>query len=149
MVFFALNGAAAALAGVPVVGYILGPVFRKRETRWIEAGAADAFRGATPKAVRLKYISSSGFKDRNVARTVWIRVDGDRVTTFSSECSHVGCNVVWKGRADGKEEAAGIFFCPCHGGEFDLEGNVLAGPPPAPLTRLPTKIEEGKLYIEV
>jgi Rieske Fe-S protein len=24
-------------------------------------------------------------------------------------------------------------YCPCHNGRFDLAGNVISGPPPAPL----------------
>ena len=38
------------------------------------------------------------------------------------------------------------FFCPCHGGVFDSAGNVVAGPPPEPIEKLPVKVEDGILY---
>jgi cytochrome b6-f complex iron-sulfur subunit len=25
-------------------------------------------------------------------------------------------------------------YCSCHGGTFDINGNVVAGPPPSPIT---------------
>jgi len=73
---------------------------------------------------------------------VWVVLEKGSPTVFSSECTHVGCNVLWKA-----EE--GQFICPCHGGAFSREGEVLAGPPPEPLHRLPSRIENQKVYVEV
>lgn len=42
-------------------------------------------------------------------------------------CTHMGCPVQLAG--DG-------FLCPCHGGAYDADGQVLRGPPPLPLPRL-------------
>lgn len=61
---------------------------------------------------------------------------------LSPVCSHLGCMVTWHRK---KKE----FICPCHGGRYDITGRVLGGPPPAPLTRLPLKVEEGKVLIGV
>ena len=61
---------------------------------------------------------------------------------LSSVCSHLGCNVVWKG-----EES--VFFCPCHGALFDRRGGKISGPQQQPLRRLNTRVEGGKLYVEV
>jgi succinate dehydrogenase / fumarate reductase iron-sulfur subunit len=41
------------------------------------------------------------------------------------------------------------FRCPCHGGNFDRQGNVLAGPPPRPLDRYAFKVDSGHLLVEV
>ncbi|MDA8423665.1 MAG: ubiquinol-cytochrome c reductase iron-sulfur subunit [Nitrospiraceae bacterium] len=57
-------------------------------------------------------------------------------TVFSAVCSHLGCLVNYQ-----KEKNE--FVCPCHGGRYDLAGKNIAGPPPAPLTRLPIKIQKG------
>lgn len=55
---------------------------------------------------------------------VFNSVDG--FYTISSMCSHLGCNVRY---------AAGEgFACPCHGSRFNLNGEVVAGPAPRPLT---------------
>ena len=45
---------------------------------------------------------------------------------FSAICTHLTCSVVF-------ESDTGTILCPCHNGKFDLSGNVISGPPPAPL----------------
>ena len=61
---------------------------------------------------------------------------------FSATCSHLGCLVNYH-----KEKHE--FVCPCHGGRYDLTGGNIAGPPPAPLTRFPLKIQNGMLFVGV
>lgn len=62
------------------------------------------------------------------------------ISVYSAVCSHLGCLVNYYRE---KKE----FVCPCHGGRYDLTGKNIAGPPPAPLTRLPVKIEAGTIYV--
>lgn len=59
---------------------------------------------------------------------------------LSPVCTHLGCFVNF-------DKNANEFICPCHGGCYDIEGNVLAGPPRQPLHRLPVKIENDKIFI--
>jgi Rieske Fe-S protein len=61
---------------------------------------------------------------------------------LSAVCSHLGCLVNYQ-----KEKKE--FLCPCHGGRYDLTGKNIAGPPPAPLSRLPVKLEKGTLLVGV
>ncbi len=61
---------------------------------------------------------------------------------LSPVCSHLGCMVTW-------HRKKGEFLCPCHGGRYDITGRVIGGPPPAPLTRLPLKVEKGKVLLGV
>ena len=63
-------------------------------------------------------------------------------SVFSATCSHLGCLVNYN-----KEK--GEFECPCHGGRYDLSGRNVAGPPPAPLNRLPVRIEQGMLLVGI
>ena len=54
-------------------------------------------------------------------------------------CTHLGCSPSYRphGRADEepRPNPAPQFFCPCHGGVFDLAGRVFKGtPPPKNLT---------------
>lgn len=65
---------------------------------------------------------------------------GGEVRAFSAVCTHLGCIVSWK-----KDE--GIFFCPCHAGKFDPNGNVIAGPPPKPLLKYRVKVEGSKINL--
>lgn len=41
-------------------------------------------------------------------------------------CTHNGCTVRYLGSTG--------FACPCHGGTFDINGNVTGGPPPSALS---------------
>jgi cytochrome b6-f complex iron-sulfur subunit len=59
---------------------------------------------------------------------------------LSRVCTHLGCLVDYQKGAD-------ILLCPCHGGKFDLDGNVISGPPPQPLPRLALKVEGNSLVI--
>lgn len=73
---------------------------------------------------------------------VFLAVLPKGLTAFSSVCSHLGCLVDW----DREREQ---FLCLCHGGKYDINGNVVGGPPPAPLTRLPIEIREGKVFVGI
>ncbi|MEJ2471872.1 MAG: Rieske (2Fe-2S) protein [Desulfuromonadales bacterium] len=64
---------------------------------------------------------------------------GDFVA-LSAVCTHLGCIVAW-------QKQAGEFLCPCHGGRFSAEGQVLGGPPPSPLESFPVKLEGDQLKI--
>ena len=59
---------------------------------------------------------------------------------FSRTCTHLGCLVEY---SKSKQK----FICPCHAGIYDLEGNVVSGPPPKPLTAIPLKIEGETIII--
>ncbi len=47
---------------------------------------------------------------------------------FNATCSHLGCLVKW-------DSESNMFICPCHGGKYDANGNVVAGPPPSALAQ--------------
>jgi cytochrome b6-f complex iron-sulfur subunit len=59
---------------------------------------------------------------------------------FSKVCTHLGCLVNFD-----KEKL--LFICPCHAGTFDLEGNVVSGPPPKPLEKFAVRVEGDNLVI--
>lgn len=67
------------------------------------------------------------------------RKSQDDFVIYHLHCTHVGCPVNWSPQAK-------RFFSPCHGGVFDPDGRVLAGPPPRPLDRYEGKVENGVLY---
>ncbi len=59
---------------------------------------------------------------------------------LSPVCTHLGCMVNYNRI---KKE----FICPCHGGRYSIEGEVLGGPPPQGLTKLPLRIDNDKVYV--
>ena len=100
-------------------------------------------------AASLEDLPESGIKkvelnlrggDRPDTRVFVRQMPGGELTAFSAICTHLGCLVNFN-------RVKGEFICPCHGGIYDLDGNVVAGPPPAPLKRLPVKIEGGKVLV--
>jgi Rieske Fe-S protein len=65
-----------------------------------------------------------------------------RINVLSNHCAHLGCPVRW--HAD-----KGLIVCPCHGGEYDINGGYRAGPPPHGLFRFAYEIrEDGGLYVK-
>ncbi|MCC6679604.1 MAG: Rieske (2Fe-2S) protein, partial [Phycisphaeraceae bacterium] len=68
----------------------------------------------------------------------------DDFLALSSVCPHLGCRVHWESQND-------RFFCPCHNGAFNRDGQATSGPPAAAhqsLTRFPLKVENGLLFLE-
>jgi len=56
-----------------------------------------------------------------------VRVSDGDIRAFSATCTHLACIVEFRRREQD-------IFCNCHGGEYDLRGRNVAGPPPRPLT---------------
>jgi menaquinol-cytochrome c reductase iron-sulfur subunit len=140
-----VTGAVSTLIGlglaIPLVGYVISPALKRREKEWVEVGAVDDLVPGQPKA--LDYIKTvrDGWMETKAHKAVWaVKREDGQVTIFSPICTHLGCGFNWDG-ADSK------FKCPCHGSVFDASGKVLAGPAPRPLDVLPSKVEDGKLYV--
>jgi cytochrome b6-f complex iron-sulfur subunit len=69
-----------------------------------------------------------------------IRREGERITARSLLCTHQGCEVSWQ--PDRQR-----YFCPCHDGTFDAEGQVTGGPPPRPLRSYPVRRRDDVVII--
>jgi len=64
-----------------------------------------------------------------------------QLNVMSNHCAHLGCPVRWF--PDRSE-----MLCPCHGGIYDINGGLLAGPPPQDLFKYAFEIrEDGGIYI--
>ena len=50
-----------------------------------------------------------------------------KVRALSAKCTHEGCTVQYAA-------SEAVVSCACHNGRFTLEGRVISGPPPRPLT---------------
>jgi cytochrome b6-f complex iron-sulfur subunit len=74
------------------------------------------------------------------ASAVAVRKRGGEVVVLSAVCTHLGCIVQWrKDRQD--------FLCPCHAGMFTADGEVVSGPPPAALPKLPFTVADGVVTV--
>ncbi len=140
-----ISAAAATLIGlglaVPLIGYVVSPALKRREESWTDVGAVAAMPEREP--VQLEYVKTTrdGYMESRVRKAVWaVKQEGGQVTAYSPMCTHLGCGYSWNA-ADRR------FECPCHLSKFSIDGQVIGGPAPRPLDRLPTKIENGRLQV--
>ncbi|MBI5098784.1 MAG: Rieske 2Fe-2S domain-containing protein [Nitrospirae bacterium] len=69
-----------------------------------------------------------------------INVKGIGYMALSRVCTHLGCLVEYN-------KETNRFICPCHAGTFNMEGNVISGPPPKPLEKLPLNVQGDNIVI--
>jgi cytochrome b6-f complex iron-sulfur subunit len=74
------------------------------------------------------------------APAILIRTPGGALRAFSAVCTHLGCTVQY--RPD-----LGQIWCPCHDGHYDLNGHVVSGPPPAPLTQYDVNVQDNQIVV--
>jgi menaquinol-cytochrome c reductase iron-sulfur subunit len=126
---------------IPLVGYVISPALKRRERPWVEVGDVDALPVGPPKQLDYLHTVQDGWMESQMHKAVWaVRQADGRVTVFSSICTHLGCGIRW-------EDADRTFKCPCHGSVYDVDGRVLAGPAPRRLDVLPSKVEQGKVFV--
>jgi len=65
----------------------------------------------------------------------------DKTTVFSSHCTHLGCVI--------NKEENGRMVCPCHGSQYNLEGEAVKGPAYKPLEKLTSTLSADETHIEV
>ena len=144
----AAGGIAAAAFILPSVGFALGPVFEKVEERWEPVGPPEQFSTDTyvPKVITL--VPEIGETGKS---TVYIRAYNPEIDTeprdqyngwiaLSTRCMHLGCPVRFV-------QASARFICPCHGGVYDISGQVAGGPPVRPLDRFYTRERNGQVQV--
>ena len=123
---------------VPAVKLVAPVNSRDMELAFFPLIAEDALPRAGVKKAELS-VTVSG---REKKTRVFLVSSSEGPVVFSATCSHLGCLVNYN-----KEKHE--FVCPCHGGRYDLAGKNIAGPPPAPLTRFPVKMQDGMLFVGV
>lgn len=126
---------------VPMIGFVIAPLFKRRPEVWRTIGPVDKFPIGKTTAVEFKDAAAlpwAGVASRTAA---WLRrVDETTFIAFSVNCTHLGCPVRWLDQAE-------LFMCPCHGGVYYKDGTVAAGPPPKPLPRYEVRVKEGRVEI--
>jgi Rieske Fe-S protein len=102
--------------------------------RWARAGALSDLTPNTPVPRVIAVSRHDGWYRERARETVFLVWDGDKALhALSATCTHLGCQVRW-------DAATKNFRCPCHGGVFDAQGDVVSGPPPRPLDRIDARI---------
>ena len=155
----------AGIVTVPILGFTIAPVFQHPHHDEIDLGPITNFKegqfvittflrdpGEGEISRRTAYVRNNGFIDAKPSFTV-----------LSNRCAHLGCPVQPNGPMFDKQKIeettktgdvsliptlpAGGFGCPCHGGQYDQEGNRTAGPPVRALDRYEFYIRNGRLAV--
>jgi menaquinol-cytochrome c reductase iron-sulfur subunit len=139
---------AAAAFTLPALAFAVGPVFSRQPASWQRIGPLDGFSELVYEPVVVQIEQGVGEAGNSLA---YVRlhneaIDGhprdryDHVVALSSRCAHVGCPVRYV-------QAAESFVCPCHGGVYNFKGLRVGGPPPRPLDRFYTLIQDGQVLV--
>ncbi len=116
--FLGMSGTALFGAIVyPVTRYMSPPDVPEASTSRVEAGPTN-----DPELL------DRGFKivEFGTLPVILIRVAEDDFRAFAGTCTHLDCIVEY-------HSAESRIWCNCHNGEYGLQGEVVAGPPPKPL----------------
>jgi menaquinol-cytochrome c reductase iron-sulfur subunit len=137
----ALSAAVAAVVAVPIVGFLLSPLTRKPPRQWRAVGSVDRFKVGETVNVNFEDASPLPWAGVTARTAAWLRRDSaTEFSVFSVHCTHLGCPVQWFANAR-------LFLCPCHGGVYNADGTVAAGPPPKALSRYPVRVRGGQVEI--
>ncbi len=134
----------ATAIGVPAAIYVTGSARATgAEQAWIRLGSATSVEpGAPPTLMKATVSRRSGYRVEEQEVSVFVTTgNGTDFLVLSNICTHLGCRVRWVEDQDG-------FFCPCHNAVFGPEGDVRQGPPPRPLDRYESMVEDGQLYFK-
>ena len=133
----------AGTVGVILGGAVLSPIFGKNKENWLTAASLTDLPDNKPTPVFIRVAREDGYNQIVERRNVFLVKTGEaNVLALDSTCTHLGCRVSWDAESQ-------LFKCPCHGGVYDASGIVKAGPPPAPLARLTTKVEDGQVLVQL
>jgi Rieske Fe-S protein len=161
----ALGGVVGLGVALPAVGLSVLSSFTGQRHRAVDLGPMSAF----PQG---RFVIATFLADPQAGevsrRTAYVRNNGavgnePSFTVMSSRCTHVGCptqpnGLIFTRQAHGERTRTGEvaltptqpsgFGCPCHGSQFDNEGNRTAGPAPRALDRYQFSIRNGHLWLE-
>lgn len=151
-----IGGAIVAVLGIPVVGFGSAPGWQARtpvrllstsivptlrSSALTSVGKLADFKVGVPQYVKVDRPVVDGWVAENAPIGVHVvRKSDTDVAVFDPHCTHLGCPLAWS-------TGSKSFACPCHGGSFNSSGDVIAGPPPRPMIRYETRIQDGEVFI--
>ena len=136
-----LIGCTSFLTGIPLISYLIAPAMKKGTGKWVDFGATEDLEAAGFQMLAYEFMVKDGWLVLPQRGFVWAKAEvNDQFKIFSSTCTHLACNVIWR-------DDTQSFECPCHSGKFDADGNPVAGPPTRALSTLEHKIDEGNLLV--
>jgi nitrate reductase gamma subunit len=130
------------VAGIPLVGEVVGPIYRQKKREWVKVTDIASLPVDQPVNPTFAMQVVQAYMRQTDLRQVWLIKHADNtVTVYSPICPHLGCHYHWNPQSQ-------RFECPCHGSVYTLDGRVIGGPAPRPLDTLAGKVEGGILYVQ-
>jgi menaquinol-cytochrome c reductase iron-sulfur subunit len=156
-----LGGVLGGLITAPALGFMVLPPFLKQGEKDHDIGPLTAFPDGKYVVATFMLDATAGEVSR---RTAFVRSNGQvngqpSLTIISNHCAHLGCPVQPNGPLDnaGTKHEGDVtliptisiagFGCPCHGGQYDTEGNRTSGPPVRALDRYAYSIRNGRIFV--
>jgi Rieske Fe-S protein len=156
-----LGAVIGGLVTLPVLGFAVGPAFLKQGVKPQDVGPIKDF--PEDGGFMITTFQSNPDEGDVSRRTAFIRNNGflgkqPSFTIISNHCAHLGCPVAPNGVVEHSKTShykdvtlipvtPSGFGCPCHGGQYDTEGNRTAGPPVRALDRYSFSIVDEHLFI--
>ena len=122
---------ALVVIGTLFAGLVLYPMFQFLKQPLARGGTVN--RVVAAKISEMTNDSAKIFRFGS-APAMLVRTPEGELKAFTAVCTHLDCTVQY---VKGKRH----ILCACHNGKYDLNGQVLSGPPPRPL-------EEFKVFVE-
>jgi Rieske Fe-S protein len=137
-----LNAVAASLLAVPILGYLMQSVFRRRaQQAWIALGDLTQFPQGETRLASYRNPFTTPWDGSTADIPCWVRHKADgSFQIFAINCAHLGCPVRWFPESR-------LFMCPCHGGVYYEDGRVASGPPPRGLYEYEYRMKKGRLEV--
>ncbi len=161
-----LGGVIGGLVTVPAIGFMIVPAFKGQGYPKVDLGPLENFTEGKWFVTKFFMHPETGEVSH---RTAYIRNNGQlngkpSFTIISNRCAHLGCPVQPNGPVQDNQTKeinlpkgqqvtmipaipAGGYGCPCHGGQYDSEGNRVSGPPVRALDRYAFEIVDGHLIL--
>lgn len=137
-----IGGLIGAAIGLPAIAYVVGPALAKAADTWIRLGTVSKVELGNPTLFKTTIETQTGWINAEEEFSAYVLTEnGQDFVAMSNICTHLGCRVRWIPDEQG-------FYCPCHNGVFAKDGSVLTGPPPRPLDRFESKVEDGVLFVK-
>jgi Rieske Fe-S protein len=156
-----LGGVIGGIVTAPALGFMIAPAFLKQGSKDHDIGPLTDY----PEGQYIVATFMSNPAEGEVSRrTAFVRNNGQlngqpSFTVISNHCAHLGCPVQPNGPLEENKTTKNVdvtliptvsiagFGCPCHGGQYDTEGNRTSGPPVRALDRYSFSIRNGHLYL--
>ena len=127
-----LKGGVLALFGAtvyPIVRYLAPPSGGESSVSSVVAAKAGELAANTAKIFR--------FGNRP---GMLINTPQGQLKAFSAVCTHLNCTVQY-------DDEASVIWCACHNGKYDLNGQVISGPPPRPLEAYQVNVRGDEVVV--